>query len=161
MTDELNQVLGQIMKCLGTIEAKIESTEKQSFKITLALIGVIAAQIGVKVLGTPPLLDIATALAAIGAILLLGTVITGSKLIRLKNRRLSPTGRWLTIMMGTLILTQILVYFRDMGSLSPDVIYIARIMQNFAIIIFGWKVLGKPEIFLNEEPVKDCGLNKK
>ncbi len=143
----------EIMKCLGMIMGKVDSMEKAQSRVTYALIGVIAAQIGVKIIGSDPLLDIATALAFLGCVLILGCMITGLQLVKAKRRELTSTGLWLLIVMGFIILTQIAVYFRELGLLSTKAVYIIRIFQNGAIIMLGWNILHSVLLF---KPKKDA-----
>jgi hypothetical protein len=137
----------EILKCLGMILGKIDSIEKSNSRTVYALIGVIAAQIGVKVLGTDPFLDIATALAFFGCALLLGFLITGIRLIKNGKRHMTGTGLWLATLVVSIILTQACVYFRDLGCLEPRVIYVVRIVQNLVMIVFAWKLMNNADIF--------------
>ncbi len=138
-------------QCLGMILAKVESLENNSSKTTYLLIGIIAAQIGVKVLGTDPLLDIATALAFIGGFLLLGTLMFAWKRIRVDHKKLSKTGWWLSAFVLFALATQIMVYFRDLGILEPRVIYTVRIVQNLTIIGFAWTLMGQGRLWLSKD----------
>ncbi len=139
-----------IMTCLGQLTGKLDQMEKSQSRITFALIGVIAAQIGVKVLGTPILLDIATTLAIIGIIILFGALIVGIR-IHKSNSSLSKTGWSLVIMMALIAITQIGVYFRELGYLSVNVIYIVRIIQNIAILAFAWQLIIDGDIHNNKQ----------
>jgi hypothetical protein len=154
MADEKDD-RSETMKCLGQIMGKIDAIEKSNSRTIYALIGVIAAQIGVKVLGTDPLLDIATALALFGCALLLGFLITGIRLIKNGKRRMTGTGKWLAILVVSIISTQICVYFRDLGCLEPRIIYAVRIMQNLVMIIFAWKLMNNADIFISRDIEKE------
>ena len=125
-----------VMLCLGEISGKLETLEKSNTRVTLALIGIIAAQIGVKVLGTPILLDIATTIGIFGAVILLG-VLYGIK-IHKEIHKLTKTGKALIAMITCITITQIMVYFRDLGVVPADVIYAIRIFQNITITLFAW-----------------------
>jgi hypothetical protein len=135
-----------VMHCLGELTGKLEQMEKNQSRVTLALIGVIAAQIGVKVLGTPVLLDIATALAIIGVVLLMGALVFKMR-IRKFGSPLSRTGKFLLLMMGCITLTQIAVYFRDMHYLDANIIYFIRILQNISILVFAWILISDGHIY--------------
>ncbi|MFH1031141.1 MAG: hypothetical protein V1767_01020 [Chloroflexota bacterium] len=136
-----------IMNSLGEIKGFLAVQEKANTRITLALVGLIAAQIGVKVLGTPILLDIATALAIIGVVLMVGVLILGWRLKKAKML-LTKTGYALGIAMTFITLTQIWVYFRDLGFImTPDVVYFVRILQNLSIIFFVWQLFTDPHIY--------------
>ncbi len=137
----------QIMNCLGKIEAKLESLDKSQSRVTYALLGIIAAQIGVKILGTDPLLDVVTALALFGATLLFGCLIAGIRIVTNGKRPLTKTGLWFTIVVAFLVGTQMAVYFRDLGLLNLRIVYCLRIVQNLAIIMFGWHLLHSSRLF--------------
>ena len=140
---------------LGGIKSSVDDLCKQSSRITLALIGVIAAQIGVKVLGTPPLLDIATTLGIVGIVLLLGALTLGWRVVGVSNKKLTGTGRWLASMMAAILITQVFVYFRDLRTemlisdpesgflklisfITPNFLYGVRIVQNVIMLSFAW-----------------------
>jgi hypothetical protein len=137
-----------IMKTLGNIEGQLEQLSKSNSRTTLALIGVIAAQIGVKVLGTPILLDIATVIGIIGIFILIGALTQGYKLLK-RNCSITRTGVMLAVMMVCIGITQIMVYFRDLGYIDPNIIYATRIVQNVAILGFAWQFM------LNHHITKD------
>jgi hypothetical protein len=136
---------------LGQIIGKLDTMERANNRTTLALIGVITAQIGVKILGTPILLDIATTLAIVGAVMLGGILVFRFRRIK-TTEKLTPTGISLCIMLGAITATQALVYFRDLGVVGTDVIYVTRIIQNLAILHFGWRMLSNHHLF-NGHPV--------
>lgn len=137
----------EIMQCLGEIKGKLESIERSHNKTIYALIGIIAAQIGVKILGTDILLDIATAIALVSSALIVGALIAGLKVMRKDKMPLTNTGKSLFIMMAFLFLTQILVYFRDLGVINIRVIYIVRIIQNISIFTFAWFLMTNSKLF--------------
>lgn len=141
----------EIMKCLGMLLGKVDSMERSQGRVTYALIGVIAAQIGVKVLGSDPLLDIATALGLFGCVLLLGCLISGLRIIMNGKRQVTKTGFWLTIMIGFIAVTQIAVYLRDISILDAKIIYIIRIIQNLSVVIFAWYLMHHAEIFMKSK----------
>lgn len=143
-----------IFLLLGKIERSLAGLEKQSTRITLALIGVVAAQIGIKVLGTPPLLDIATAISIIGAVLMFGAVFMGLKFTRIARQKFSLTGIALIVMMGLIFAVQTMVYFRDLGVFSPNVIYAVRIPQNLAILFFAWRFMVNRNLCVEETEAK-------
>lgn len=140
-----------IYQLLGKIEGRLEASEKSTNRITLALIGVIAAQIGVKVLGTPILLDIATIIGIVGIFILLGVLIFSFSAIRRKNEKLTSSGVALVIMVTSILITQILVYFRDLGVISASVIYGVRIAQNISIFYFAWRMMSNPTLHCKKE----------
>lgn len=144
LPEELS-ILQTISERLGSILAKVESMEKQQFRITLTLIGVIAAQIGVKILGTDPLLDIATALALIGITLLVGGVWLG---IRMHNAgtHLTKSGWWLMAFMLIVGITQATLYCRDLGLMGARWVYMVRILQNLAMIGMAWSLIMETRI---------------
>jgi hypothetical protein len=142
---------------LGVICTKLELLEKttqesrqttatNNNRVVIALIGVITAQIGVKILGTPILLDIATALAILGAVLLAGALVLKYRIHR-AGKALTLTGKFFVIMLGMLFITQVAVYFRDMQILDAQIIYFIRILQNISILIFAWKIITNHNIF--------------
>jgi hypothetical protein len=135
---------------LGQVLGKLDQMEKSQSRTTLALIGVIAAQIGVKVLGTPILLDIATALAIIGVVILIGAMVFKARVVKMGSP-LTRTGVMLCIMMVLITITQILVYFRDLGSLNATVIYAARILQNVSILAFGWVLITDGHLYISRK----------
>jgi hypothetical protein len=136
--------LGSLVTSLEDLKKNIsenrQSAEKYGNRTTLALIGIIAAQIGVKVLGTPILLDVATIIGIIGIVILLGAITQGLRLIRRKCT-ITLTGWAMVAMMSCVAIVQVMVYFRDLGILSADVIYIMRIIQNLAILGFAWRFM--------------------
>ncbi len=144
--------VNDIMLCLGKIEGRLTEMASHGSRQTYALIGVIAAQIGVKVLGTDPFLDIATFLALLGAVLLLGCLVAGVRLIKNGRNRVTRTGLWLTILVCCIILVQMGVYFRDLGIITPRVIYILRIVQNGVTIMFAWNLMHNARIFKDKPP---------
>jgi hypothetical protein len=131
---------------LGQIVAKLDNLEKANTRTVLALIGVITAQIGVKILGTPILLDIATAIGIIGAVLMAGILLLRVRMIK-DGVRLTSTGISLAVMLAMITITQVGVYFRDMGILQSNCIYIIRIVQNLTIVAFAWMMLVNTAIF--------------
>ncbi len=135
-----------IMTSLGHLTGKLDQMEKAQSRTTFALIGVIAAQIGVKVLGTPLLLDIATTLAIIGITILIGALVIGVR-VHKSDIPLSRTGWTLVAMMLLITITQISVYFRELGYCPPDVIYIIRIFQNTSILAFAWQLITERNIY--------------
>ena len=135
----------KIYLLLGKLEANLSSLDKSISRVTYALIGVIAAQIGVKVLGSPVLLDIATAIGLIGAVLLAGAIFLGMRVVK-QRKSLSFTGISLVIMMGLVTTTQMLVYGRDLGYIPVDVIYAVRIVQNIGIVNFAWQMMRNTNI---------------
>jgi len=150
-----------VMHCLGEITGRLDqmatsdkeyrqAADKTNGRTTIALIGVIAAQIGVKVLGTPVLLDIATALAIIGIVILMGAMIFKMR-IKKFGSPLTKTGKFLLLMMGMITLTQIAVYFRDMGLLSANIIYFIRILQNITILIFAWILITDGHLYITRD----------
>jgi hypothetical protein len=143
--------LNNIYRLLGDIKSSVSSLDKTNSRTTLALIGVIAAQIGVKVLGTPILLDIATIIGIVGIFLLLGVIMLGIRRVRHEDEKITGTGIGLIVMISSILLTQVLVYLRDLGILGVDVIYVVRIWQNISIFYFAWKMLSRPEIFCKKE----------
>jgi hypothetical protein len=147
------QDIKDIMACLGEIKGQLaanaEARNKSNTQIILALIGLSAAQIGVKVLGTPILLDIATVLAFVGVALLAGVLLFGLKVKRV-IRTMTRTGIALAVMVFCLTVTQITVYFRDLGMLTPDTIYAIRIVQNISIITFAWMCIGERHLYRQE-----------
>jgi uncharacterized membrane protein HdeD (DUF308 family) len=147
--NDIMLILGEIRGGLNTASAE---SAKRSDRQSLALIGVILAMVGVKVLGTDPLLDIATTLAIIGTVLLFGSLVAGVQFIRTGKRRVTMTGRWLTVVVGCLIITQIAVYFRDLGILDARIVYLIRSVQNLCILMFGWKLIHHSEIFESKPP---------
>ena len=145
-----------IMQCLGEIKATVEGLKTAINRVVLALIGLIAGQIGVKVLGTPFWLDVATFLAILGAVLLFGALLLGFKVHR-ASHRLTKTGKSLVVMMAFIILTQVAVYFRDLGYLGVDVIYVIRSFQNVTIIFFAWFIFTERNLFKGaEKPPENC-----
>jgi hypothetical protein len=138
-----------VMKCLGEISGKLEGMEKASTRTTFALIGIIAAQIGVKVLGTPILLDIATVLAIVGLFVLLGALLLKIR-IRRGGKDLTVTGKLLVLMILAISATQVAVYFRDLGLMDANIIYCIRIFQNISILVFAWKMITDHRIFKGE-----------
>lgn len=144
----------EVAKSLGYIIGKLDSMERAQTRTTFALVGVIAAQVGVKVLGTPILLDIATALALFGTALLLGCLLAGIRLIKKQGQKVTKTGRWLTAVVFCIIITQVSVYFRDLGYLNANIIYGIRIVQNIVIILFAWNLMQNARIFANNN---NCG----
>jgi len=139
-----------IMLSLGKIEAILASLDRNNGRITLALIGIIAASIGVKMLGTPILLDIATMLAVIGAVLIARVLFTGFKVYRV-NRNLTRSGWALGNLLFWITATQIAVYFRDIMLLSADIIYVIRIFQNISLVVFGWCVYSERHLYKNRD----------
>lgn len=150
-----------IMLSLGRIEGCMGQLEKAQSRTTLALIGVIAAQIGVKVLGTPPLLDIVTALGIFGAVLIAGVLFFGWRWYR-ANIRLTKSGWALAIMMFAITVTQITVYFRDLGVLSANAIYCVRIFQNLTIAVFAWNIFSERHLYhdVEKDNEKECKPKK-
>ncbi len=143
-----------IMTCLGQLTGKLDQMEKSQSRTTFALIGVIAAQIGVKVLGTPILLDIATTLAIVGIIILFGALVVGLRLRR-SNISLSRTGWSLVAMMLLITITQIGVYFQELKYLDVNTIYIMRIVQNIVILVFAWQLITDGDIHKNKRLEKN------
>lgn len=154
MDEKDNQ--SEIMKCLGTIIGRLDSMDRNQSRVTYALIGIIAAQIGVKVLGTDPLLDIATVLALFGCVMILGCLITGIRVIRNGRRKMTRSGLWLAIVVGFIIIVQMAVYLRELGILSVRAIYIIRIFQNFAIVMLAWNLMRSAEIFSKPKDNEPC-----
>jgi hypothetical protein len=141
--------INDVMKCLGEISGKLDGMEKAQARTTFALIGIIAAQIGVKVLGTPVLLDIATVLAIIGFVLLIGALLLKVR-IRRGGKDLTVTGKLLVLMIVAISATQAAVYFRDLGIIEANIIYCIRIFQNICILVFAWKMITNRRIFKGE-----------
>ena len=140
---DLNDIYSQ----LGKIQGSIEAVEKQHSRTVLALVGVIAAQIGVKVLGTPFLLDISTSLGIVAVVLLMGILFRGWKIFRSRDRNLTKSGYYFTAMMGMILITQIMVYLEDLLSYPINILYIVRILQNASVLLFGWQFLCDPNLF--------------
>ncbi len=141
-------------QCLGMILSSVQSIEVQNSRTVWALIGVIAAQIGVKVLGTDPLLDIATTLAILGSFLLLGCLVAGLRLHH--KRKVTRTGLWLIFVVVCIMSVQIAVYFRDLGFLNPRIIYCIRIVQNLVIVLFAWNLMRNARIFNTPNDKPPC-----
>jgi tellurite resistance protein TehA-like permease len=146
-----NPEIKDIYKVLGKIDGRLEQMANANGRTTLALIGVIAAQIGVKILGTPILLDIATTIGIVGIFLLLGVIVLGWRIFRDKKQKLTTSGKLLVVMITTILITQVLVYFRDLGTLNPSVIYVFRIVQNTSIGIFAWRMMVEHDILCDRE----------
>lgn len=140
-----------IMQCLGRIEGRLNELSNHSSRQTFALIGVIAAQIGVKVLGTDPLLDVATVVGIVGCFLILGFLVAGIRMIRSKKFKMTQSGVWLLITMLFVFSTQVAVYFRDLGSLDARIIYVIRIFQNASIVMLGWNLMKNANIVKNND----------
>ena len=134
-------------QCLGLILASVQSIETQNSRVVWALLGIIAAQIGVKILGSDPLLDIATAFGLIGCVLVIGAIRVAVQWQRRSAWQLTTTGFWLTVMMGFIMVTQLAVYLRDIDILEPRVIYIIRIAQNISITTFAWCLMKEGQIW--------------
>lgn len=152
---EDKQDISNVMQCLGRIEGRLNELSTHSSRQTFALIGVIAAQIGVKVLGTDPMLDIATALSLIGAVLLIGCLAFAFRRIKYNHQKLTTTGWWLTVFVILATITQIGVYFRDLGFVNAQIIYAIRIVQNFTIIGFAWALMGQGRLWQQNEKKED------
>src|SRR3990167_7214005 len=150
--------ISDIYQCLGSIEGKLDSG---LMKTNYALIGLIAAMIGIKVLGTDPLLDIATFIQIFAGALSVAVVV-----LALRNKsngsKLTAAGWWLLIFVLLLIINTGLVYFRDLGYLSPRYIYVNRIALGISMAMFAWKMLGDHRLIKkrdNQEVVKRLSLN--
>ncbi len=129
----------KVFEKLGGLEAKLDAISKTQDKMFYGLLGVIAAQIGVKMLSTDPFLYIATALAALGLAFTAGVVIGAIRNVRhFKNLRLTTTGLLCLIFLIGVALVQIGVFMRDVGGnfVSPRVVYILRIAMNTAWVLF-------------------------
>jgi hypothetical protein len=139
----------KILLCLGEIKGSVTQIAGHQARQTYALIGVIAAMVGVKVLGTDPFLDIATYLGIFGCIMLLGFLIMGIRILNRVNdaRSLTSTGLWFVIAIFLIMMTQIGAYIRDLGFLEPRHIYVVRIALNLSLVIFAWKLMHHAEIF--------------
>lgn len=160
--------LNDIMLCLGRIEGSLNTynaqNSRQNERTTFALIGLIAAMIGVKYLGTPILLEIATVIAFISSALTVGVLILGWRLHK-AHVSLTLTGMFLFVMLVIITITQIAVYFRDMGLpfITPDVVYTIRIFQNAAILSFVWSLFTEQQLFAPKKGAKEetfCGSGK-
>jgi hypothetical protein len=155
------QDIKDIMVCLGEIKGTLQAQEKANTRTTLALIGLIAAQIGVKILGTPILLDIATALSFVGITLMIGVLWIGWRL-RKARMKLTKTGYTLSVMMVLITLVQISVYFRELGFIiTPDIVYALRIFQNAAIIAFVWQLFMDAHIYHDITQDNECHSPKR
>lgn len=118
-----------IAERIGRIEAKLDILHKDSFKITLALIGIIAANIGVKVVGSPPLLDVLTYITCFGSIVVLGVLVLNWKHLTWPRR----------ILRILLPITMIYIWFCQAFLYSPGVTpapsWFSPIFQVFMIAI--------------------------
>ncbi len=135
----VNPEIKDVYLLLGEIMGLINSNRS---KLMLALLGVIAAQIGVKMVGSPILLDIATIFGLVGAMLLAGALIFHVRRNGNKDSKLTRTGFALALMMAFMTITQILVFLRDAGYVNSTVIYVVWIGQNISMGYFGWEMLG-------------------
>jgi len=151
---EKNIDINDVYLCLGSILAKVESLNSSMMKMNYALIGLIAAMIGIKVLGTDPLLDIATTIQIIASFLSIGVVI----LVFKKNKNgtyITSTGWWFLIFIILIVVNTGLVYFSDIMILDPRVVYVNRILFSIALGIFAWKMISNPSLTKKKENTID------
>lgn len=127
---------------MGSLNAKMDNLAGNTNKLLFALIGVIAAMIGVKVIGSDPLLDIATAVGLISTFLVIGVIFTAVKFTRNGKFALTTTGKWLLVFLAFSAGLQVAVYIRDLGHISPQIIYIVRIFMFTALGVFAWCLMG-------------------
>ena len=136
--DPKDVTISDIYQCLGSIEGKLDSG---LMKTNYALIGLLAAMIGVKILGTDIFLDIATFMQLFAGALSVAVVV-----LALRNNKngskLTPAGWWLLVFVFFTIINTGLVYFRDLGYVNPRYIYINRICLGISLAMFAWKMLG-------------------
>ena len=152
--------INDVMSCLGRIEGKLDTIASQSGRTIYALIGLIGAMIGVKYLGTPILLEIATILAFMSIALTTGIMVLGWRL-RKAHAKMTRTGYCLMIMLVSMATVQFAVYVRDMGWLSADAIYAIRIVQNVAWFSFLWTLFTDQQLFKPEIKGSPCGIKDK
>ncbi len=150
MDEDAKATLQRVCEALGRIEARQDALCKSQDKMFYGLLGVIAALIGVKMLGTDPFLYVATALAAVGVFLGLGLINTAMRVGG--DSRLSKAGWALVIFLACAILVQVGVFLRDlnMAGVTPRVIYIGRSAMNGALIYFIWRLWQEPKLFKNK-----------
>ncbi len=144
----MSEEFAKVMLLLGEMKGKLESMEKHQNRDFFALLGIIAAQIGVKVLGSDPLLDAATALALLGCALIIGALTVGLRMMKTGDRVITTTGKWFTVVIFFILIMQFLVYFGDLGMLPPRFIYVVRIVQNISILVFAWNLMREFRLFI-------------
>ncbi len=110
-----------------------------------AILGLLAAMIGVKVLGTDPLLDIATYINITAAVLLIG--ILGYIIHRNHTTyKITRTGWWTIAFLSIYTIITTLVYFRDLGIFPGRLIYVVRIFQGIALFGLAWSLTSIPKL---------------
>ncbi len=142
----------KILEVLGRIEARQQEICRSQDKMFYGLLAVIAAQIGVKMLSTDPLLYVATTLAAVGLVLTLGAIFNGLGHCLNSGRSLTLTGWLLTVFLVMVAVVQIAVFLRDVGGdwitvVSPRIVYFLRCVMNSALLVFVWRLWGSPRLF--------------
>ena len=96
-----NQKLSTVDR-LARIDVKLDQLIKHYSRMIFAMLGIIAATVGVKFIGSPPYVIIATYMAWFGSVFVLTSVVY-------KWRDLHWTARALRLSMGCLVLFSVLV----------------------------------------------------
>lgn len=143
-----NPDVTDVYQILGRIESKQHAMCQSQDKMFYGLLGIIAAQIGVKILGTDPLLYVVISISALALALASGIIVN-------TFRRRGPVGRigWTLIaFLVSTSLLEIVAFLRDahIGTISAQEIYILRIIAGVFLLLLIWFMWDNPHIFLRK-----------